>query len=98
MNVFDPFEEEAKESFKIHLRVMQRNARQRITTMSGLPEEFNLEKIAKILRQTLCCSGSIQENNDGKYLKFSGDQRYAIADFLVDQEIAEKSQIVIHGY
>lgn len=98
MNVFDPFEEESKESFKVHLRVMQRNARQRITTMSGLPEEFDLKKINKSLKQSLCCSGSIQENDDGKYLKFSGDQRDAIAKFLVEQEIAEKDQIVIHGY
>lgn len=97
MNILDPFEEEERDTFKVHLSVMQRNARQRITIMSGLPEEFDLKKINKSLKQSLCCSGSIQENVDGKYLKLSGDQRDAIAKFLVEQEIAEKEQIVIHG-
>ena len=91
-------------SFKIHLRVQQRNARQRTTTLSGLPNDYDLKDFIKKIRKRLCCNGAVVNDKSAtdekfdKVLQFSGDQRQDLANFLVESGIAEKKDITVHGY
>ncbi len=84
----------------VHLHVYQRNARQRITVLSGLPDVLNLQLLQKNIKKKFCCGGTIKvaENGVDKSLQFTGDQRQEIAKFLVDEGIAEEENISIHGY
>ena len=83
---------------KIHISIKQRNARKSTTTIENLPQQINLDIFAKKMRQKFHCSGSVQKGDNGKYIKFSGDQRAAIKKFLMELGIANEENIVVHGW
>lgn len=96
---FDPLADEfLKEQapLRIDIRVVQRNARKRITTISGLPANLDFEKVLKVLKKMLNCAGTTKED-DGIHIQLSGDQRLRVAGFLVEQKICTKSDIHLHG-
>lgn len=84
----------------VHLRLQQRNARQRICTVEGLSQNLDFKKIKKTLMRDLCCNGIIIEDPVlGKILQFQGDHRRAIAKFIVDEQLVSSAEKVkIHGY
>ena len=96
----DPFatQEDGNNISKIHIRIQQRNGRKCITTVEGLAEDLDLNKIARALKKTFKCNGSVSKDEiSGWILQLSGDQRTNIKDFFVDQEVCLEDQIVIHG-
>ncbi|ORY93395.1 hypothetical protein BCR43DRAFT_496855 [Syncephalastrum racemosum] len=101
---FDPFadveEEKApKTTNYIHLRIQQRNGRKTWTTLQGLPKEYDFKKILKTFKKEFACNGTIVDDEElGQVLQLTGDQRLKIAEFLVKEEIAKKSDIKIHGF
>ncbi|KAI9257249.1 translation initiation factor SUI1 [Phascolomyces articulosus] len=101
---FDPFAEVEEENSPkatnhIHLRIQQRNGRKTLTTLQGLPTQYDNKKILKVFKKTLACNGTIVDDDDlGEVLQMSGDQRLKIAEFLVKEGIAKKSEIKIHGF
>ncbi|KAI8084680.1 translation initiation factor SUI1 [Halteromyces radiatus] len=101
---FDPFadvEEESspKTTSYIHLRIQQRNGRKTLTTLQGLPTEYDAKKILKQFKKEFACNGTVVEDEElGNVLQLSGDQRLKIAEFLVKEEIAKKANIKVHGF
>ena len=96
----DPFavQEDGKDVSKIHIRVQQRNGRKCITTIQGLADDLDIKKIARAMKKTFQCNGSVSADEEhGEIAQFSGDQRTNISKFLVEQEICHSDQIVIHG-
>lgn len=57
LNAFDPFadtgDSEAQPTNYIHIRIQQRNGRKTLTTVQGVPNEYDLKKILKVLKKTL---------------------------------------------
>ena len=87
----------AKEDL-IHIRVQQRNGRKCITTVQGLNQDLDMKKIVKAIKKMHSCNGSIVDDEDmGSVLQFQGDQRDAIATFLIDNELSPKELIKKHG-
>ena len=83
---------------KIHIRVQQRNGRKCITTIQGLADDLDVKKIARALKKTFQCNGSVTNDVElGEILQLSGDQRSNVRDFFVDMEICYEDQIVVHG-
>eukprot|EP00033_Pygsuia_biforma_P000265 GCRY01000328.1.p1 GENE.GCRY01000328.1~~GCRY01000328.1.p1 ORF type:complete len:112 (+),score=28.92 GCRY01000328.1:98-433(+) len=83
----------------IHVRIQMRNGRKSLTTISGLDPELNFKKILKAVKKTFACNGTIiEDENLGKIIQLQGDQRKNFAGFLMDEEIAKKEQIKIHGF
>ena len=81
------------------MRVQQRNGRKCITTVQGLSSELDLKKIIKAVKKQHCCNGCIVEDSTmGEVLQFQGDQRDAVIEFLVGNEIVEKSKVKKHGF
>lgn len=78
---------------KIHIRVQQRSAKKNITTVEGLSPD-NAKKIGTQLKTKLGCSGTVK----GDILQFSGDQRSKIVDHLLENNIVEKDNLVVHGF
>ncbi|KAI8065296.1 translation initiation factor SUI1 [Gongronella butleri] len=101
---FDPFadveeENSPKAQNLIHLRIQQRNGRKTLTTLQGLPKEYDAKKILKVFKKEFACNGTVVENEElGEVLQLSGDQRLKIAEFLVKEEIAKKANIKVHGF
>ena len=99
-NATDPFakSEKGKDSSKIHVRMQQRNGRKCITTVQGLADDLDIKRIAKALKKTFQCNGTVNVDEEmGEILQLSGDQRTNIRSFFVDQQICTDDQIVIHG-
>ena len=97
----DPFassSSESKDTSKIHIRVQQRNGRKCITTVQGLADDLDLAKIARALKKTFQCNGSVTTDPEhGEILQLSGDQRTNVRDFFVREEVCHGDQITIHG-
>ena len=75
----------ANDSSLIHIRVQQRNGRKCITTIQGLDAQLDLKKILKAIKKAECCNGTVVTDDDmGEVLQFQGDQRDAVAKFLVE--------------
>ena len=90
----------------VHIRVFQRSARKRITTIEDLDRDLNFKKIAKAMRHEFCCTSNVDkeekvlptgETVTKKIIKLSGDQRDNVTQFLVDNGIIEKERIQVHG-
>jgi translation initiation factor 1 len=81
------------------LRIQQRNGRKTVTTFQGLPKAYDAKKILKVFKKEFACNGSIEVHEElGQVLQLSGDQRAKIAEFLIEEGIAKKSEIKIHGF
>ncbi|KAI8992076.1 translation initiation factor SUI1, partial [Mycotypha africana] len=99
----DPFadveENKQQNANNIHLRIQQRNGRKTLTTLEGLPKEYDSKKILKTFKKEFACNGTIVEDEVlGSILQLSGDQRVKIAEFLVKEGIAKKADVKIHGF
>ncbi|KAI8344751.1 translation initiation factor SUI1 [Chlamydoabsidia padenii] len=101
---FDPFadveeENSPKATNYLHLRIQQRNGRKTLTTLQGLPTDYDAKKILKVFKKEFACNGTVVEDEElGQVLQLSGDQRLKIAEFLVKEEIAKKANIKVHGF
>jgi len=84
---------------KVHVRVQQRTNRKCITTVAGLADDLDVKRICKAFKKNFSCNGALQKDeDDGEVIQLSGDQRTNIMEFLVDQEICHKEEIVLHGF
>lgn len=81
------------------MRIQQRNGRKTLTTLQGLPKQYDSKKILKSFKKEFACNGTIVDDTElGQILQLSGDQRVKIAEFLVGNGIAKKTDIKIHGF
>ncbi|OMH85690.1 Protein translation factor sui1 [Zancudomyces culisetae] len=83
----------------IHIRIQQRNGRKTLTTLQGLPEELDLKRLLKAFKKVFACNGTLVEDEElGEVIQLQGDQRLNIRNFLVEEEIAKKDMIKVHGF
>ncbi|KAI0340477.1 translation initiation factor SU [Trametopsis cervina] len=105
---FDPFAEEGdplaanndvgSQSNYIHIRVQQRNGRKTLTTLQGLPTEYDAKKLLKAFKKEFACNGTLVDDAEsGQVIQLQGDQRQKITTFLVDEGIP-RNTIKIHGF
>ncbi|KAF5101056.1 hypothetical protein D0Z00_001056 [Geotrichum galactomycetum] len=99
----DPFaetgDEETASTNYIHIRHQQRNGRKTITTVQGIPSEYDLKKILKTLKKDFGCNGHINKDEElGDILQFQGDQRAKVLEFLTTQLEMDKKTIQVHGF
>jgi len=103
-NKIDPFAEGGEEnsksqSGKVHIRIQQRNGRKTLTTVQGIPLDYDLKKILKVLKKDFATNGNIVEDEEmGQIIQFQGDQRVKISEFLQDGLSIKKDKIQIHGF
>ncbi|EEH51914.1 translation initiation factor SUI1 [Micromonas pusilla CCMP1545] len=82
----------------IHIRTQQRNGRKSLTTLQGINPKINKKVILKECKKKFNCNGTIVDDPDlGQIIQLQGDQRKVVAQFLIDEKIAKKDVIKIHG-
>jgi len=82
----------------IHIRIQQRNGRKTLTTIQGLPKEFDPKKVLKAAKKEFACNGSVVEDEEyGSVIQLQGDQRNAIKKLLTDEGVADKD-VKVHGF
>ncbi|KAI0093870.1 eukaryotic translation initiation factor 1 [Irpex rosettiformis] len=106
---FDPFADEGdalaaanqdvgSQSNYIHVRVQQRNGRKTLTTLQGLPKEYDAKKLLKAFKKEFACNGTLVDDEEaGQVIQLQGDQRQKISAFLVEEGIP-RATIKIHGF
>ena len=84
---------------KVHIRMQMRNRRKCILTIQGLDDDLDLKKICKALRKNLQCNGAVVKDKEyGDIIQLQGDHRSVVQEFLIDQEIITKDQLIVHGF
>ncbi|KAJ2725631.1 Eukaryotic translation initiation factor eIF-1 [Coemansia sp. Benny D115] len=99
-NAFDDaVEEDDIADMMIHIRVRQRNGKKTVTTMEGLPDQFDFKRILKYLKKTFACMGTVVEDEEhGTIIQLAGDQRQGLNQFLIEEGIAKSDNIKLHGF
>ncbi|KAG8992492.1 Eukaryotic translation initiation factor eIF-1 [Tulasnella sp. JGI-2019a] len=106
LNNFDPFAEEGDlldddsvgAQNYLHIRVQQRNGRKTLTTLQGLPKEYDPKKLLKAFKKEFACNGVLVDDEAlGQVIQLQGDQRLKISAFLTAEGLP-KSMIKIHGF
>lgn len=83
---------------KVTISVEKRNGKKCITNVIGMADDLDLKKILSYLKKTHSCNGSvIKDNNHGEIMSFTGDQKENVYNFLIDEKIYKKEDIIIKG-
>jgi translation initiation factor 1 len=108
LNSFDPFADEGdplggsndvgSQQNYIHIRIQQRNGRKTLTTLQGLPKEYDSKKLLKAFKKEFACNGTLVDDEEmGQVIQLQGDQRLKISNFLMEEGIS-KTTIKLHGF
>jgi translation initiation factor 1 len=108
LNSYDPFADEGdplgdsadvgSTADYIHIRIQQRNGRKTLTTLQGLPKQYDSKKLLKAFKKEFACNGTLVDDEKmGQVIQLQGDQRAKISTFLVENGL-EKSTIKVHGF
>ncbi|KAG8217760.1 translation initiation factor SUI1 [Butyriboletus roseoflavus] len=82
----------------LHIRIQQRNGRKTLTTLQGLPKEYDPKKLLKAFKKEFACNGNLVDDEEmGQVIQLQGDQRVKIANFLVEEGIP-RNTIKLHGF
>ncbi|CAG8694907.1 1960_t:CDS:2 [Dentiscutata erythropus] len=80
------------------IRIQQRNGRKTLTTVQGLPVEYDQKKLLKAFKKEFACNGTlVQDEELGQVIQLQGDQRIKVQNFLAEEGI-DKKIIKIHGF
>ncbi len=67
--------------------------------LQGLKKGFDYKKILKAFKKEFCCNGNVVEDDElGQVIQLQGDQRKNVHTFLIDNKIAKKDKIKVHGF
>ncbi|KAI0034529.1 translation initiation factor SUI1 [Vararia minispora EC-137] len=108
LNTFDPFADEAdplannedvgSQQNYIHIRIQQRNGRKTLTTLQGLPKEYDAKKLLKAFKKEFACNGTLVDDQEmGQVIQLQGDQRTKMANFLTEEGLP-RNTIKLHGF
>lgn len=79
----------------IHIRIQQRNGRKTITTLQGVPTEYDPKKLLKAFKKEFACNGSLVDDEElGRVIQLQGDQRTKILAMLTEEGISEFSNYI----
>ena len=82
----------------VHLRIQQRNKRQNITTVEGIPDKYDLKRILKVCKREFACNGNIvNDPTYGEIIQLQGDQRDNMFKFISVVGLVSETHIKIHG-
>lgn len=83
---------------KVTISVERRNGKKCITNVIGMADDLDLRKILSYLKKTHNCNGSVlKDESHGDIMSFSGDQKENIYNFLINEKIYKKEDIIIKG-
>jgi len=111
LDKFDPFadadeftnKDELDKSTKapeyVHIRIQQRNGRKTLTTVQGIPDEYDPKKLLKYFKKEFACNGTLVEDEElGQVIQLQGDQRTKISQMLIEDVGLPRETIKIHGF
>jgi translation initiation factor 1 len=83
---------------KVVIQVQRRNGRQCFTIVSDIAEDLDSHRICRYLKKTLNCGGNILKDKElGEIMRLTGDQKQAVINFFIEQEIYKGDEIIVKG-
>ena len=83
---------------EVHIRFQQRTGRKGITTVQGLYQKLNFDKLNKEFKKRWGCAGIvIQDPEAGYVIQLQGDQRQHLTEFIVEERMAKEENIKVFG-
>ncbi|EGC40593.1 hypothetical protein DICPUDRAFT_44503 [Dictyostelium purpureum] len=83
----------------IHIRIFQRSGRKAVTTVEKLPRDIDFKRVLKYFKKTLNCNGNLLEDeNLGTVIQLQGDHRKEVSTFIIEEKIAKKEFVKMHGF
>jgi translation initiation factor 1 len=83
---------------KIHIRAIRYSARRAVTTIEGLDDDLDLNRICKYMKRAFNTNGCVIED---KVIQLQGDFREESKFWMVEQEVLTESEakerVVLHG-
>ena len=82
----------------IDLHYQQRTTRKCLTIVQGLPDDLDDKKLLRAFKKMFHCNGTVVEDEEkGLIIQLQGDFRRDLAQFFIEEGIATKEEIKIHG-
>lgn len=82
----------------VTIQVQKRSGSKHITSIIGLADDLDLEKIMAHLKKTYKCNGFISDDpRIGKVITLTGDQKENVYKFLISEQIYKKDEIQMKG-
>jgi len=78
-------EQIAKEQQKIRVRVDHRRFKKTVTLVSGLGKDVDVDGLAKLLKKSLACGGSVKNEE----IVLQGDHKKKVKEILLKQGFKE---------
>jgi translation initiation factor SUI1 len=99
MNIeFEEIDNTLLKSSKVTITVDKRGGKKCITNVIGMADDLDLHKILSYLKKKHNCSGSIlKDEKYGEIMSFTGDQKENIYNFLINEQIYNKEDIIVKG-
>lgn len=83
----------------LDIRLQQRNGRKTLTTVQGLPKDIDQKRVLKAFKKDFACNGTIIEHEEmGEVIQLQGDHRVKVTNMLVEEGVAKREDIKIHGF
>ncbi|KAJ7940781.1 translation initiation factor SUI1 [Mycena leptocephala] len=82
LNSFDS-QDVGSQADYIHIRIQQRNGRKTLTTLQGLPKQYDAKKLLKAFKKRptigFACNGTLVDDEKmGQVIQLQGDQRSTV--------------------
>jgi translation initiation factor 1 len=70
-----------------------------VTIVHGLPKDVDPKKVLKVCRKEFACNGNVDVDDEfGECIYLQGDHRLKIQALLIEEGIAKKEDIQVHGF
>jgi translation initiation factor 1 len=82
----------------VTIKIQQRAGRKAITTLQGLYEGLDFERLSKEFRKRWGCSSIIVQDKEGAtVIQLQGDQRVHLKEFLLAEQLVWPAQLRVYG-
>jgi translation initiation factor 1 len=82
----------------VHIRIQQRTGKKVITIIQGLDAKIPRKDLIKKFKTMYACGGHISYDEEfGEVIQLTGDQRFNVRDYLIDNSLVEADKVELHG-
>lgn len=82
----------------VHIRIQQRTGKKVITIIQGLDAKIPRKDLIKKFKTMYACGGHIANDKEfGEVIQLTGDQRFKVRDYMVNNNIVDSDKVEIHG-
>lgn len=64
-----------------------------------MPKDLDPKRVLKVFKKEFACNGTVVEDEEmGEVIQLQGDHRQKVGQILIEEGIAKKEDVQIHGF